>query len=88
MPILADGALVGRLDPKVDRREQSLIIKSIHWEPGVMVDDRFVERLRHVLEDFARFNGARTVVVNDPTGLAGSAGAFSLEHHGNEAPER
>ena len=83
MPILADGALVGRLDPKVDRREQSLIIKSIHWEPGVMVDDRLIERLRHVLEDFARFNGARAVVVDDPTGAVGSDRAFSVE-----TPER
>ena len=34
LPILHNGRLVGRLDPKADRKNKTLIIRAIYLEPG------------------------------------------------------
>lgn len=61
-PILRRGRLVGRVDPKIDRKSGVFTVKSLHLEPGVRISQRLVEDLRGTLRSFARWNGAHSVV--------------------------
>ena len=53
LPILHDGQLVGRLDPKAHRQERRLEVKSIHLEPGVEITASLLEGLATALVHFA-----------------------------------
>jgi len=59
MPILHEGRLVGRLDPKLHRDREELEIKSIHLERGFRADDEFREGLGDSLRDLAGFLDAK-----------------------------
>ena len=61
LPILRRGSLIGRLDPKVDRRSGLFSVNSLHLEPGVRVSDRLISDIRGTLQSFARWNGAREI---------------------------
>lgn len=63
LPILDQGKLIGRLDPKVDRREGVLYVRSIHLEEDACFDTKTAQRLTSTLRDFASFNGAASIVV-------------------------
>ncbi len=68
LPILDRGKLIGRIDPKVDRREKILYLRSIHIEDGVKLGSQRTARITRILRDFARFNEATTVVVQSGPG--------------------
>ena len=74
LPILHRDELVGRLDPKVDRKTKILLIRSLHLEPAFLGrdDERFYGALAETLEDFRAFNGADEIVVewSDPEDAA------------------
>lgn len=71
LPILDRGKLIGRLDPKVDRREGLLYVRAIHLEEDACFDEAAAQRLTCTLRDFAAFNGAASVVVESgPPGIA------------------
>lgn len=72
LPILHGGTLVGRIDPKVERKEGRLLIRAAHLEPGVVLDEPLVDGLVAALRDFARFHEVAEVVVeqSDPPTLA------------------
>lgn len=71
LPILYRGRLIGRLDPKADRKERLLLLKSVHLEPGAPPVEELAETLRPALRSFAEFNGARAIRVESaPPGLA------------------
>ncbi len=53
LPILHDGRLIGRLDPKAHRRERRLEVKAIHLEPGVEVTVDLIEGIATALVHFA-----------------------------------
>lgn len=55
MPILHDGALVGRLDPKLHRDRKHLEIKSIFLESGFERNGEFEHGLAATLRDLAEF---------------------------------
>jgi uncharacterized protein YcaQ len=59
LPILYRDQLVGRLDPKAERKTGCFIIKALHLEPSFAGkdDDRFYASLAAALRDFATFNG-------------------------------
>ena len=61
MPILHDGRLVGRLDPKLHRDRDLLEIRSLRLEKGFRADERFRKRLRASIEDLGSFVGATDV---------------------------
>jgi uncharacterized protein YcaQ len=61
MPILHQGRLVGRLDPKLHRDQGRLEIKAIALEPGVGRDRDLDAGLADTLGDLARFVGAATI---------------------------
>lgn len=63
MPILHDGRLVGRLDPKLHRDRSQLEIRSLRLEEGFRPDSRFEKGLLAAIEDLAGFVGATDVVM-------------------------
>jgi len=63
LPILYDGRLVGRLDPKADRKTETLTVHGLWLEPGFKPDDGFLAGLGQALARFAAFNGCGSVRV-------------------------
>jgi hypothetical protein len=68
-PILYGDRLVGRLDPKLDRKEKALIIRGLWYEEGFKPDEEYRDEFGKTLDDFARFNGAEKIEwrLNAPT---------------------
>ena len=67
LPILYDDRLVGRLDPKLDRRSMTLHIHGFWLEPHAPAGDtHFAAALRRGLDSFAAFVEARTVEIHAP----------------------
>jgi len=63
MPILHDGRLVGRLDPKLHRERDELEIRGIWLESGVERDGRLERGLGEAIADLAGFLGAAAVTL-------------------------
>lgn len=63
LPILWGERLVGRLDPKADRKAQVLLIRNLVFEPDFTVDDAFLAALGETLVAMARFNGCEDIRV-------------------------
>jgi len=61
LPILHNGRLVGRLDPKLHRDRGCLEIKSLHYEPGFKPARDFKRALTARVESLADFLGATQV---------------------------
>ena len=57
LPILYDGGLVGRLDPKAHRKEGIFEVKALHLEDGVAVSDELVTAMKDVLAECAQWHG-------------------------------
>lgn len=71
LPILRHDRLVGRFDPKLERRAATLRLKRLYLEPGVQPDDALVSDIAAVLRDFMAFHDAVDLVVehSKPRGL-------------------
>jgi len=63
LPILYKNQLIGRLDPKAHRKEGLFEVKSLHLEPGVVVDDEMVAALKQALQDCAAWHQTPQVIV-------------------------
>ncbi|MDP6418722.1 MAG: crosslink repair DNA glycosylase YcaQ family protein [Candidatus Krumholzibacteria bacterium] len=61
LPILHHGNLVGRVDPKFDRKKGELILHSIHLEEGFRPSSEFRTAMADTIADLARFLGAGKV---------------------------
>lgn len=71
LPILANGRLIGRVDPKADRKARVLILHAIHLEPDAPPVDEVAELLRPALRSFAEFNGCDDILIERaPDGLS------------------
>jgi uncharacterized protein YcaQ len=71
LPILFGEDIVGRLDPKADRKEKKLLVRRLALEPGADADG-LLPGLGRALGEFARFNGCEKVVLENirPKNLA------------------
>src|SRR5215213_1867223 len=71
LPILHNGALVGRLDAKAHRKQGTFEIKAIHLEPDTPVNDDLVSGLAGALRDCAGWHKTPKVLVrwSDPSEL-------------------
>lgn len=65
MPILIDHQIVGRLEPKVHRKESRLEIKSIFFENWFKPSINFYEKLAKGLWKFATFHNCTEITLND-----------------------
>lgn len=68
MPILYRGRLIGRIEPKAERKHGLLRLKSVHLEPSAPPLAELAETLRPMLRSFATFNGASQIVVEAAPG--------------------
>ncbi|MFH1943167.1 MAG: crosslink repair DNA glycosylase YcaQ family protein [bacterium] len=62
LPVLWGQNFVGRLDPKVDRKQKTLIIRNLVFEPHFKDFDPFLPAFAAKLDDFARFNECDRIV--------------------------
>ena len=71
LPILHQGRLVGRLDPKAHRKQKRMEIKHIYLEPGVEVSGELVRALKTTITAFTAWHGMDTLAVRaaDPPEL-------------------
>ena len=71
MPILFNGHLIGRLDPKAHRKEKRMEIKNIYLEPGIEITQEMVESLKTTLLDFTEWHGMESldIVASSPPEL-------------------
>ncbi len=74
LPILFGDRLVGRLDPKADRKAGTFLIRKLWLEPWFEATDGFLERLAVSLVRFAGFNDCGSVQVEraSPAKLRGA----------------
>jgi uncharacterized protein YcaQ len=57
LPVLHRGRLVGRLDPKADRKANTLIVRAIYLEPDQAIDDGLLDGVVGALREFTAFHG-------------------------------
>jgi uncharacterized protein len=65
LPILYGDRLVGRIEPRVDRRQGLLRVLDMWWEEGFnpLAVEQFLEAFLDALEAHARFLGARRILM-------------------------
>jgi uncharacterized protein len=63
LPILFGDILVGRIEPRIDRRTDTLRILGLWWEEGFdpLADERFVVAFAEAIDAHRRFGGVRRV---------------------------
>ncbi|SFD76107.1 hypothetical protein SAMN05216378_1308 [Paenibacillus catalpae] len=64
MPILAGDKLIGRMDPRLDRKENLLKVELLHFEPEVKVSAQLRKKIKKAIKSFAKANGADNVQYN------------------------
>ncbi len=63
LPILHRDGLVGRFDPKLERKNRLLRLKAIYLEPGVEADEELVACVAEAMRDFMAFHDATELVI-------------------------
>lgn len=63
LPILWKGKLVGRLDPKAERKKKRFLVRKVVLEPSFRSDEAFASGLAKSLAEFAKFNGCNEIRV-------------------------
>jgi len=71
LPILYNGNLIGRLDPKAHRKDKKMEIKNIYLEPGIDLTQELVETIKNTLVNFTNWHGMEQIEINasDPPEL-------------------
>lgn len=62
LPILWGDRFIGRVDPQMDRRNEKLLINSVHAEPGAPNDKEVSLKIGETIGNLAEFLGAKEVV--------------------------
>ncbi len=63
LPILHKDRLVGRFDPKLERKDGLLRLKAIYLEAGVKPDEELVRDVAVAMRDFITFHRAKELVI-------------------------
>lgn len=63
LPILHRGQLIGRLDPKLDRKKGVLHIEALHLEEGVALDERLLDDVAAMLKAFVAWHRGDDIVI-------------------------
>ncbi len=71
LPILHRDRLVGRFDPKLERKTGTLRLKALYLEPGVAPDEELIADIAGAMRDFLAFHRASALVIerSDPPEL-------------------
>jgi uncharacterized protein YcaQ len=63
LPILHKDRLIGRFDPKLERKAGTLILRALYLEPGVKPGEELVKDVAAAMRDFMKFHDARELVI-------------------------
>ncbi len=63
LQILHNDRLVGRFDPKLERKTGTLILRALYLEPGVKLSERLVSDIANAMRDFMKFHNASELVI-------------------------
>ena len=63
LPILHKDRLVGRFDPKMERKSGTLRLKALYLEPGVAPDEELIAGTARAMHSFMAFHTAKELVV-------------------------
>lgn len=63
LPILHKDRLVGRFDPKLERKDGLLRLKALFLEPGVKPDEELIHDVAAAMRDFMKFHAAKELVI-------------------------
>ena len=63
LPILHKDRLIGRFDPKLERKENHLRIKSLYLEPEVDPEEEIITAVAASMHDFLTFHKASTLSI-------------------------
>jgi uncharacterized protein YcaQ len=63
LPILQRDRLVGRFDPKLERKNGILRIKTLFLEPGIKPDEILVQDIAASMRDFMAFHSANELII-------------------------
>lgn len=66
LPIVYGERLIGRIDPKLDKVRETLVVNSVHAEPDAPRGKEVANRLADTIEDLAEFVGAKGVEYAGP----------------------
>ncbi len=66
LPILWGERFIGRIDPQLDKKEEKLVINSVHAEPGAPGGKEISTMIGETIEHLADFIGAKEVVYRGP----------------------
>ena len=70
LPILWGERFIGRIDPQFDKKEEKLVINSVHAEPGAPGGKEISSMVGETIERLSDFIGAREVVYKGPVPAA------------------
>jgi uncharacterized protein YcaQ len=63
MPILAGDRLIGRMDPRLDKKQGHLKVQLLQIDPEIDFNERLRDSVQRALETFAHLHGAITVSI-------------------------
>lgn len=63
LPILHNDRLVGRFDPKLERKEKRLRLKALYLEPGLQPEEDLIAGVASAMRDFLAFHQAHDLVI-------------------------
>lgn len=63
MPILAGDRLIGRMDPRLDRKQGHLTVQLLQIDPEIDYSEGLRESVQKALETFAHIHGATTISI-------------------------
>ena len=66
LPIVYGERLIGRIDPKLDKERETLVINSVHAEPDAPEGKEVATKLADTIDDLAEFVGAEGVEYAGP----------------------
>ncbi len=63
LPILHKDRLVGRFDPKLERKTGTLILRALYLEPGIKAGEEIVKDVASAMHDFMKFHEAKDLAI-------------------------
>jgi uncharacterized protein YcaQ len=74
LPILHRDRLIGRFDPKLDRKKKTLILRALYLEPGIEPADEMIADVAGSMRDFLAWHDAHDLVIekSDPAAFGES----------------
>ena len=63
LPILHKDRLVGRFDPKLERKAGTLRLKALYLEEGIEPEEELIRDIAKAMEDFMIFHKAKELVI-------------------------